>query len=196
MGEIKSAFDKAMERAEGMGKLSPEEMKKRKEEDYVPVGRAIADRYLEQGHEQLFKEEVDKHTGDERGIVTKAAQLRLVEAVSLTGYEKTERALNGLLTVVGDAGEEIIGAKVDDIARLLEEFGRGLTVKYEDEKEQIEKSDRELLHQLRISGDAVGPMNMAASETWGKIYLEFSVPYSEQLEALKSELITLLDKVE
>ena len=196
MGEMKSAFERAMERADRVGRLTSEEMGKHRQERCVPAGRAIAERYLEHGHEKLLKEDVGKYTADDKLIVSKATQSRLVEAVSLTDYEKTERALNGLLSLCGEQGEEVIGGKVDEIARLLEEFARELKLKYEAEKENIQQGDRELLHQLRISGSAIGEVNMAASETWGRIYLEFIAPYRERLESLKSELVALLDKVE
>ena len=59
MGEMKSAFEKALERAEKLGKLSPEEMRGRKEAEYAPIGRAIADRYLRHGHNEILEEEAN-----------------------------------------------------------------------------------------------------------------------------------------
>lgn len=193
MGEMKSAFDRAMERADKMGKLSPEEMRQRQEVEYLPVGRAIAERYLNHGHEQLFKEEVDKHPDERRGIVVRAALTGLVEAVSLTGYERTEKALNGVLALIGDGRGEAVKGKIGDITGLLAEFSQELERKYGEEQEQIEKSERELLHQLRISGSAVGSINMAASQAWGKVYREFSSTFEERLERLKGELLKLLE---
>jgi hypothetical protein len=194
MGEMKSAFDRAMERAGKMGKLSAEEMRQRVEAEYLPVGRAIAERYLDHGHEQLFKEEVDKHDGERRGIMVRAALKGLVEAVSLTGYERTEKALNGVLTLTDDGRGEVVRGKIGDITGLLAEFGQELERKYGEEQEQIEKSERELLHQLRISGSAVGSINMAASQAWGKVYREFSSPFEERLETLKGELLKALEQ--
>jgi hypothetical protein len=194
MGEMKSAFDRAMERADKMGKLSPEEMRQREEAEYLPVGRAIAERYLNHGNEQLFKEEVDKHAGERRGIVVRAALKGLVEAVSLTGYERTEKALNGVLALVGDGHGEAVNGKIGDITGLLAEFSQELERKYGEEQEQIEKSERELLHQLRISGSAVGSINMATSQAWGKIYREFSSPFEKRLEMLKGELLKAVEQ--
>ena len=78
---------------------------------------------------------------------------------------------------------------VERIAELFKEFVEGLQGKYESEKEHVEKEERELLHQLRISGSAVGDMNMAASESWGELYREFAAPFNGRLEALKQELL-------
>jgi len=194
MEEMKSAFDRAMERADKMGKLSPEEMRQRQEVEYLPVGRAIAERYLNHGHEQLFKEEVDKHPDERRGIVVRAALKGLVEAVSLTGYERTEKALNGVLALIGDGRVDAVNSVIGGITGLLAEFSQELERKYGEEQERIEKSERELLHQLRISGSAVGAINMAASQAWGKVYREFSSPFEERLEGLKGELLQLLEQ--
>jgi len=194
MEEMKSAFDRAMERADKMGKLSAEEMRQRQEVEYLPVGRAIAERYLNHGHEQLFKEEVDKHPDERRGIVVRAALKGLVEAVSLTGYERTEKALNGVLALIGDGRVDAVNSVIGGITGLLAEFSQELERKYGEEQERIEKSERELLHQLRISGSAVGAINMAASQAWGKVYREFSSPFEERLEGLKGELLQLLEQ--
>jgi hypothetical protein len=189
MDELKSAFDRAMERVEQVGKLSPEEMRERRESGYAPVGRAIAERYLEHGHEQLLVEEVGKHGGEEGTIVRRAALGRLVESIDLTSYDTAERAMKGVLFLTGGGEDQEINRIIEDMARLFKEFGEELQRKYGSEKDSIEGEERELLHQLRISGSAVGDINMATSESWGKAYREFSTPFRERLEALKQDLV-------
>jgi len=70
VGEMKSAFEKAMEKAEKLGSLSPEEMRERKEAEYTTLGRAIAERYMGHGHKQLLKEEVGQYSGEEKAVVS------------------------------------------------------------------------------------------------------------------------------
>jgi len=102
MGEMKSAFERAMERAEKMGTLSAEQMRQRRMAELAPVGQAAAQRYLEHGHEPLLREEIEKHSGEEKGIVLGAALATLVEAVSLTDNVFTERALKGILALIDE----------------------------------------------------------------------------------------------
>jgi len=189
MDELKSAFDRAMERVERVGKLSPEEMRERKEAECIPVGHAIAERYLEHGHESLFKEEVNKHVGDDGNIVSRAALVRLAESIDLTSYETAERAMKGVLALAGESGAGEVSGIIDSMVDLFKEFGEQLQHKYNSEKERIEDEERELLHRLRISGSAVGEMNMAASEAWGAVYRDFSASFRERLEVLKKELV-------
>ena len=189
MDELKSAFDRAMERVERMGDLSPEEMHERKEAEYTPVGRAIAERYLEHGHEQLFREEIGKHGGEEGTIVRRAALARLVEAIDLTSYEMAEGAMKGVLVLAGEGDADEVNGIIEGMVGLFKEFGEELQRKYGGEKERIEGEERELLHHLRISGSAVGEINMATSESWGKAYREFSAPFRERLDAFKKDLV-------
>ena len=194
MGEMKSAFEKALEKAEKLGKLSPEEMRERKEAEYATIGRALAERYLGHGHKQILKEEVSKYSGDEKGIVSGAALSRLAEAIDLASdefFEKTEKALAGMLALKGKGQ---IGEINERIMSLLREFREAQQQKYEREEERVEKGERELLHQLRISGSAVGAINLKASEAWGTISQELHSQFNERLEALKQELLNLLEE--
>ena len=184
MDELKSAFDRAMERAERVGELSPEEMRERKEAEFTPVGRAVAERYLEHGHESLFVEDVNKHAGDEGDIIKRAALVRLVESIALSDYEMAERAMKGVLTLSGE-----VGGIIESMLGLFQDFGEEVQRKYSSERGKLDTEERELLHQMRISGSAVGQINLAASESWGRIYREFSAPFVERLEALKAELV-------
>lgn len=190
MDELKSAYDRAMERAERVGKLSPEEMRERKEADYAPAGRAIAERYVEHGHEQLFKEEIGKHGGEEGAIVKRAALASLIQAIDLTSYDTAERAMKGVLALAGGGDDQEVNGIVESMAHLFKDFGEELQRKYVSDKESIENDERELLHQLRISGSAVGGINLAASESWGRAYREFSAPFKKRLDGLKQSLVS------
>lgn len=188
MGEMKSAFEKALEKAEKLGKLSPEEMREQKEEECAPIGRAIADRYLGHGHKPILEEEVNRYSGDEKGIVLRAALSRLGEAIGLES-EVTERAIAGMLTLMG---EEKIGETSEKIKNLIEEYREAKGQKYEEEKEHIERWERELLHQMRVSGSAVGEINLRASEEWQGISQELLSKFNGRLEELKQGLFKFI----
>ncbi|MFQ5924869.1 MAG: hypothetical protein ACE5IE_02600 [Dehalococcoidia bacterium] len=186
MGEIKSAFEKALERAERIGKLSPEEMRGRQEEEYATIGRALADRYLRHGYGEILGEEANKYSGEERDIVTRAALSRLVEAMELGNYEITQRAMEGIPVLRGK--EKVREVKVQ-IKSLLDEYKKAEKERYETEKEEIGRKERGLLHQLRISGSAVGEINLEASESWKEVCQELYSQYDKRLGALKVQLL-------
>lgn len=188
MGEIKSAFEKAMEKLENLGTLSAEEMRQRKEEEYTPVGHAVADRYLQHGYPHIFLEELGKYQGEEKDIVAGAALSHLVKAIQLKNEESNDRALAGIIAV---KKEEKIAPLRERLQALCQEFQEIERRRYKIEGEAIEKSERDLLHQLRISGSAVGEINLEASQSWKKRSTELSHQFEAQLSSLKQELLHL-----
>ena len=60
--------------------------------------------------------------------------------------------------------------------------------KYEQEREHVERRERELLHQLRISGTAVGDINLQTSKEWARTSQELLSQFDARLEELKREL--------
>jgi hypothetical protein len=192
VGEMKSAFEKAMEKAEKLGSLSPEEMRERREAECTTLGRAIAERYLGHGQRRLLREEVGRYGGEEQGIVMGAALSRLVEAIDLkSGDAVIGRVLEGLVALMGKGHVvEVIG----NVKGLLQEFREVKRQTYESEKEGIERDGRELLHRLRIAGSAVSAINLKSSEAWAGLSTELESQFSQRLEVLKRELLGLFEE--
>ncbi len=188
MGEIKSAFEKALERAEKLGKLSPEEMKKRKDAESTAIGKALAERYLEHGHSRVLKEESNRYTGDQKIIVSTAAIRRLVDAISLQNNELTERAMEGISTLSDDA--RTLEAK-RKIVSLITEYKEAERQAYEQGKRRMDRRGAELLDELAISGSAIGEVKLGAREAWEEIREELSSRFDNRLQKLKQELLEL-----
>ena len=91
--------------------------------------------------------------------------------------------------VVLSSEKGLVGDTVEDIQGLLDEYAQAEEQRFSQHKEQIERQERELLHQLRISGSAVGDINLEASETWKRSSLELSSRFNERMETLKTKLM-------
>lgn len=189
VAEMKSAFEKALERAERLGKLSPEEIREGREKEFTPIGRALAEHYLGHGYGHILAEEMAKYSGEEKDVVMKAALSRLVEAIELGNYEATERAIAGILALKGE-GE--IGPIPEQIKSLFEEYKQAEKDRYEKGKGEIERKERELLRQLGISGSAIGEINLEASETWEEISGELYSQFDQRLNQLKEQLLKIV----
>ena len=72
MGEIKSAWELAMEKVEKLGKLSPEELRRQKEDKCGSIGQVLAEKYLSGSSLRELKTELDKQKGEERELVMAA----------------------------------------------------------------------------------------------------------------------------
>jgi hypothetical protein len=81
MGEIKSAWEIAMERAEKLGKLSPEELKRQREKEYAVIGQALAEKYLGGLDLRQLEVDLDKYEGEKREWVKKMAMVKLAQSI-------------------------------------------------------------------------------------------------------------------
>ena len=186
MGELKSAYERAMEKAEKLGQLSPEELRERKKAELAPIGRALADRYLSHGHTRVLSHDLERFGDEERDVIANAALLRLGEAIEVADRNISQRAIDGVC-IICEKG--LVGDTVEDIQGLLDEYAQAEEQRFSQHKEQIERQERELLHQLRISGSAVGDINLEASEAWKRSSLELSSRFNERMETLKAKLM-------
>ena len=186
MDEIKSALEKALEKVDKLGKLSPQEMRESKEKEYIPVGRALADRYLEHGYIKLLEEDTSRYGGEEKEIVRKAALTRLVEAIDLGKYEASERAMEGIAAL---AGENLVGEMKQQIKDILMEYEGAEEAAYQEQKAEVERREMGLLHQLRISGSAVGTINLEASDAWKELSKKLYSRFDQRLRQLKEQAL-------
>ena len=184
MGEIKSAWQIAMERVEGLEKLSPEELRRQREEEYALIGQVLADKYLGGLGFWQLEVELDKYSAKERELVKGALAAKLAQAIELGNYERLEKAIEGISGLKQKKGIREIK---DEIEQLFQAY------KQVEEKEsrEIEKSAREILHQLRISGTAIGTINPKVIPQWQQALNRLAQPYQEKLEQLKQKLIDL-----
>jgi hypothetical protein len=188
MAEMKSAFERAWERAQGLGKLLPEEVRRRKEEEFAPAGRGLAQQFLEHGYTDIFTEGVHKYSDEEGEIVTKAALSRLVEAIELGDGAIAARAMEGIIALKGNGA---LGEINERMKGIFQEYGQERWEKQQRKREQIERERKEILHRLRISGDAVGEVNLDSSEAWERISEGLRSPFEDRLHQLKQELWSL-----
>ena len=184
MGDIKSAWEIALEKVEKLGKLSPEELKRQQEEKYALIGQVLADKYL--GGLDLWQLEVelDKYSGEERVLLRKVVASKLAQTIELGNYERLGRVIEGISYLKQKEKSREIG---DEIGQLFQEYKQA----EQKGREEMEKSAREILHQLRISGSAIGAVNPKAIGKWQQDLDRLAQPYRERLEPLKQKLIDL-----
>lgn len=182
--EIKSAWEIAMEKVEKLGKFSPEELKKKNEEKFAQIGQVLADKYL--GGLDLWQLEIelDKYGIDERALLKEAVASKLAQAIELENYERLSSVIDGISYLKqGGTIREI----EDEIKELFQEYKQA----EQEGSKEIEKSAREILHQLRISGSAIGAVNPKAVGEGQQELDRLAQPYRERLEPLKQKLIDL-----
>jgi hypothetical protein len=181
---VKSAWEIAMERAERLGRLSPEELRKQEENEHRPIGEGLADRYLSGLPPRDVEAQLGRYTGAAAEFVRQGLLARLTEAFQWQELQRTRRALQGIR-------EFFPSARMNDIASRLEQ----LLGEYELEKtqsaaigqQQLATEAEGILRERGLGGSALRP-NLEATATWHHARMQSEAAYEERLAVLTEEL--------
>jgi hypothetical protein len=183
MGELKSAWEIAQEKANKLGKLSPEEERRQREEKCRQIGQAVAQRWLDASPGQDLAAGVGSYPEEEKGLIKQATLGYLIEAIdfqsSEAGMGRLERAVQGITSL-----EPKSQPVVERLIELAQEYSQAK----EKTRQEVEDRSRGVLHQLRISGTAVGDINVEATPQWQQSEQRLTKAFQPRLDGLKKEL--------
>jgi len=184
MGELKSSWEIAQERANRLGKLSAEEKEQQERQGYRQIGQVLAQKWLDSSRQVDMTAELNKYEEKERDIIKQAIIKHLVEAIEFT----TTQGINSVKRVV-----EAISSLRPELQPKAEEIGQ-LVQEYEEAEQKIrqdlESNYRETLHQLRISGTAVDAINIETNNQWQLARQELVEAFTPRLNDLKQALMS------
>ena len=183
MGEIKSAWELAMEKVDKLGKLSPGELRKQKEDKCRSIGQGLAERYLGGLTLRDLKLELDKHKGAEGELVKAALVSKLTDAIELGEAERLARVVEGI-TEINIKSRDVLAGVRAEMEQLFGEYREAEQKK----RREVETGARAVLHQLRISGSAIGGVNPEVVPEWKSELDEIAQPYRERLNEIKARL--------
>lgn len=185
MGEIRSSWEIAREKANELGELSEEEQLRQQEEKCLPIGKSLADNYLDK-HDALWVEkELDKYPTEDKELIRQIALHQLVDYIDVQNSFVFDRVVLGILSLAKN--NSIVKGIVDKMNKLFYEYQEMEKV----EIQKIEAAGRGMLHQQRISGTAVKMINVRAREEWQNELNELARPFKAQLNSFKQELLEL-----
>ncbi len=185
MDEMKSALERALERADRMGKLSPEEMQRQNEARYIPAGEAIAQRFFEHGQISILAEQLDKLENDGKSIAIHSALDVLIKNVGLENRDITERALEG---IIGLQGSKTIADVADGVMALFGQYVWQKKLLYEENSQSAGKEVKERMATTGISGSAIAGINLENNEEWAEKANELRSEFDARLHELKQAL--------
>jgi len=182
LSELKSAWEIAQERASRLGKLSAEEKERQELQAYKELGHALAQKWLDSPQRLDLAGEVNRHDEKARAAVRQAAIGRLADAIDFTTAQGTNslgRILEGLVTLGPESQD-----KAEEIRRLAQEYEAA----EQKIRQELESSYRETLHRLRISGTAVGAINLEANPQWQSASRALAESFASRLNDLKQAI--------
>ncbi len=187
MDEMKSAYERAMERAESLGKASEEDLRKWK---YLPEGEKLAAKYLKDECDLVV--EIGKYDDNVRQHVVEGAQGILVNNIDLPRNELAKRANKKAMEAIKELKRDKVS--VENVYTKL----RRIFNHYEQEGEQQRRQAYEA-----VKKDVEAKMQQAIQQQLGaagsmKINVEtqpqFQQEWRRTLAQLESQYLKLLDE--
>ncbi len=189
MDKMKSALERALERADRMGKLSPEEMHRQNVARYVPAGEAIAQRFLGHGQISILSEQLEKLENQGRSIAKDSAIAILISSIDLEDRDLTQRALEGIIGLKGSQETEKIA---DKVMALFGSYAWQKKMWHEDHAEDAGKKTKHQMFTAGISGGAVAGINIESDDEWIKKTDELRSEFNQHLIRMKVSLAQLV----
>lgn len=182
MGELKSAWEIAQERASRLGKLSPEEKERQARKEYHQIGQALALKWLNSSQRLDIAAELNNYQEKERDSIKQALIEHLVEGIELTttqGINNAKRVAEAISSLKPE-----LQPRAKELDQLVEEYQKA----DQNLRQELDNNRRQRLHQLRISGTAVGAINIEASPRWRLASQKLLETFTPRLNHLKQAL--------
>jgi hypothetical protein len=183
MSEMKSAWELAQERANRLGKLSAQEKEEQDRQTYRQLGQALAQKLLDGSPGLDVTAELSKYAENGREAIKQAAIEHLIEAIELTAAKGMEGAKE-IVEAISSLKPEL-QAEADEVGQLIQEY----ELAQQKLGQELEGDTRETLHQLRISGTAVGAINIEDNPQWQLARQGLVESFAPRLNALNQALL-------
>jgi len=196
MGEMKSAFERAMEKVEKMGKATDEELKRL---EYVPVGSALAAKYLKEEKFDLSGE-LNKYSDPNiRTHVVNGIQDALLHNITLPKDDVSKKTTNKAV-----AGLKLTKKGKNQLDALLDRIS-SLTTYYEQARQQalnqfkstfeskLPEITRAMQQQPQKSGIPIETqIQLQFQEQWRRASSELDAQYEKVLEEHKQQIAAMM----
>lgn len=194
MGEIKSAWEKAMEKAEKLGKPSEEELKRL---EHIPTGNAIAAKYLNDNKYNLDSELAKfKGSGVGQYIIYGVMEIFL-RNVTLPHDERekylTTRAMSGIRMVKDNKKQlDIIIEQIKHLLNYYEQARQQTFTQFKNSFENKLKESGKMMQQMANSGINIeAQIQQQFQDEWRKVIRDLDVQYEKALEDQKQQIANL-----
>ena len=184
MSEMKSAWELAQERANRLGKLSPQEKAEQDRQTYRQIGQALAQKLLDGSPGLDVAAELGKYAENGREAIERAIIEHLIEAIELSAPNGIA-GVKKMVEVIGSLKPEL-QPRAEEVGQLIQEY----QLAEQKVRQELEGSTRETLHQMRISGTAVGAINIEDNPQWQPARQGPVGSFAPRLNALKQALLS------
>jgi len=194
MGEMKNAWEKAMEKVEKLGKLSEEELKQL---EYQPAGNKLAAKYLQEMDYNLDAEMTKYKGTGVRKYILQGAQEIFLRSIVLPKNEydmqTTRRAMAGLRLL--KENKKLLDTILDRITNLLNYYGQARQQTYLQFKKDFEAKLREpnqtMQQQVGAKVRIEPEQHPQFMEEWRRINSQLDAQYEKALDEHKQQILKM-----
>lgn len=194
MGEMKSAWQIAMEKADQLGKVSPDELNSIK---YVPEGNRIASLFIQDEKADLLSELSKFPAVEAARFIRKGIDEILVRNITLPRNDedtrKTNRAMAGLRVIKENKKqlESILGL----VNTLVNQYQVALQQTYAEFKKKAEVTIQQASRNSRPQRGDQMPLEqrlqMQLQEEWRQVHNELDAQYDKALDEHRRKILEL-----
>lgn len=194
MSEMKSAWEKALEKAEKLGKPSAEELKRL---EHIPTGNMLAAQYLQSDNYSLDTELSKYKDNDIKQYIIEGIQDVLMRNITLPHDEyarKTiSRAMEGIKVIKENNKQlDVIYERINNV---LDYYTQARQQAFAQFKQNFESKLQELsqaLQQRMAAGHSVeAELQQQFQEEWRRASSELDAQYSKTLEEHKQQIMAI-----
>jgi hypothetical protein len=194
MGEMKSAWEKAMQKVEKLGKLSEEELKQL---EYQPAGNKLAAKYLQETDYNLDAEMMKYKGTGVRKYILEGVQEIFLRSIVLPKNEydmqTTRRAMAGLRLLKDN--KKLLDTILDRITNLLNYYAQARQQTYIQFKKDFESKLREhnqaMQQQLGAKVRIEPEQHTQFMDEWRRISSQLDAQYEKVLEEHKKQILKM-----
>ena len=191
MDEMKSALERAMERADSLGEASDEDRRKWK---YTPEGEKLAAEYLDNNKDIIT--ELNKYSDEERPYIIEGAQQILIRNIDLPRNDitktKNKKAMEAIKEMKRDrAAIENVYTKIDRIFNHYEQEGaQQRNQAYEDVKRAVEAKILQAMQQQGMQASMKIDVEKQPQfhQEWRRVLSQLDAQYINLLDEYKQEI--------
>lgn len=194
MGEMKSAWEKAMEKVEKLGKPTDEELKQL---EYVPAGNSLAARYLQEDNINLDAELTKyKGTGIRQYIIQGILET-LLRYITLPHNEHDKKVITKAMAGVKIIKEnkKQLDVIYDRINNLLSYYDQARVQAFNQFKSNFEAKIQDISKTLQqragTTANLEAQIQLQFQEEWRRASSELDRQYEKTLQEHKQEIMKL-----
>lgn len=194
MSEMKSAWEKAMEKVEKLGKPSDEELKHL---EYVPAGNKLAARYLKEQDYNLDAELTKyKGTGVRKYIIQGAEEIFL-RNITLPRNEQVKqtirRAMAGIRLLKENKNQlEAVFDRIDNLLNYYEQAHQQTYTQFRQNFEtKLQEASQALQQQPGTGVPIEAQLQQQFQEEWRKISSQLDAQYEKALEEHRQQILKI-----